>query len=53
MKDFERIKKLKENADIAKDRLIQIESDLKEIGAIREAKSLSTIIGRLEYWQNK
>lgn len=52
-KDIEEIRRLKLNADTAKDRLISIASDLESVGAVRESKTLYTIIGKLEYWQNK
>lgn len=52
-KDFEKIERLKSSANVAKDRLISIVSDLESIGAIRESKSLYTIVGNLEAWQNK
>ena len=35
-----------------KDTLMRIADDLYEVGAIRKAKSLETIIMRLETWQN-
>lgn len=40
-------------ANVAKERLIEILDKLYEVGAIRKAKSLDTIIGKLEMWQNK
>lgn len=39
-------------ANTAKDRLISIMHDLEEIGAVRKANSLGTIIGNLERWQH-
>ena len=33
--------------------LMAIEDSLREVGANREANGLSTIIARLEAWQNK
>ena len=53
MDKIDEIYRAKNEANAAKDRLISIEWKLREIGAIREANSLSTIIGRLETWQNK
>lgn len=44
---------LKEEANVAKNRLMLIENELREIGAVRDANSLSTIIEKLEIWQNK
>ena len=49
----EQVENLKSDAESAKMRLVSIESQLREIGALREANSLSTIIGKLELWQNK
>lgn len=49
----EQIEELKEEANVAKDRLIKIMYELEDIGAIREARSLETIIEKLEIWQNK
>lgn len=47
------IHQAKSDANTAKDRLISIEYELRDIGAIREANTLSTIICKLETWQNK
>lgn len=44
---------IKSSAEEAKSRLMRIEDELRSIGANREANSLSTIIGRLEDWQNR
>lgn len=52
-KDYDEIREMKLSANTAKERLINIQSRLEEAGAIREAKSLGTIIGNLEAWQNK
>ena len=49
----ETIMALKSEANVAKNRLMLIENDLREIGAKREANSLSTLIEKLEIWQNK
>lgn len=49
----EQVDRLKNEANNAKDRLISILYELEEIGAIREAQTLGTIIGKLETWQNK
>ena len=50
---IERIEYLKHKANHAKDELIFIADRLYEEGATGEAKSLETIIGKLEAWQNK
>ena len=39
-------------ANEAKDRLIRLESDLRDAGFTRKANTLSTIIRNLEHWQN-
>lgn len=52
-KNYEEIEQLKSEASVAKERLMQIADKLYNEGAIREAKSLETIIGKLEEWQNK
>ena len=53
MKDMEFLRQKQSDASVAKERLIQIMSALEEEGFIRQAKSLSTIIWKLEVWQNK
>ena len=50
---FVEVNTLKSEANVAKDRLILIENKLREIGANREANSLSTLIEKLEIGQNK
>ena len=40
-------------ANSAKAQLIHIMDELEEAGAISKAKSLGTIIEKLENWQNK
>lgn len=52
-KNYEEIEHLKSEASSPKDRLLEITSSLYDAGAIREAKSLETIIAKLEEWQNK
>ena len=52
-RDLECIASFKLEANSAKDKLIAIEDGLREMGAAKEANSLSTIIARLEAWQNK
>lgn len=49
----EDIGKIKSDVNPAKDRLIRIMYELEDLGAIREAHSLETIIEKLEIWQNK
>ena len=51
-KSFE-IAELKSETNVAKERLMRIADELREIGANREAGSLETIIEKLEIWQNK
>jgi len=46
------IEKLTGEANTAKNRLMKIRDELEELGAIRKAKSLGVIIGKLEHWQN-
>ena len=53
MNKKEIIENCKYEANSAKNRLIHIMSELIEAKAFREAKSLGTIIGKLETWQNK
>ena len=53
MADKERIESLKSDANSAKERLMNIAQELYQERAIREAKSLETIIAKLEAWQNK
>lgn len=47
------VEHIKSEASSPKSRLIQLHSELMDIGAVREANSLGTIIGRLEEWQNR
>ncbi len=44
---------IKNEACTPKSRLIELAYKLEEIGAIREKKSLESIIWKLELWQNK
>ena len=53
VRKFVEVQTLKGDANVAKDRLMMIEDKLREIGAVRDANSLSTIIEKLEIWQNK
>lgn len=47
------IQRIKNDINSRKSDLINFMFQLEEIGAIREAKSLGTIISKLEEWQNK
>lgn len=47
------VMQIKNDVNTAKDRLIRIEYELRELKAIREANTLSKIIEKLEIWQNK
>lgn len=49
-KDVER---LKSEANTAKEKLMRISNELWELKDFRDAKSLMTIIEKLEIWQNK
>ena len=44
---------LKNEACTPKSRLMELAYRLEELGAIREAHSLESIIWKLEIWQNK
>lgn len=44
---------LKNEACTPKSRLMELAMKLDEIGAAREARSLESIIWKLEIWQNK
>lgn len=46
------IAELQTEANSPKERLMRIADELREIGAIRKANSLETIIEKLEIWQN-
>lgn len=52
MRDYEDLYKAQQDAEWAKERLINIMYKLEEAGFVRKAKSLGTIIGNLETWQN-
>ena len=49
----EEIRRANDDANSAKERLMEIEARLWEAGAVRKAKSLGTIIAKLEEWQHK
>lgn len=53
MKNMNFLREKQSDANAAKDKLIDIMHDLEEEGFIRQAKSLETIIIKLEIWQNK
>lgn len=44
---------IKNEACTPKSRLMELAGKLDEIGAAREARSLESIIWKLEIWQNK
>ena len=48
-----KINAMKAEANEPKMHLIRIRNELEEIGAIRQAVSLDTIIAKLEAWQNR
>jgi len=47
------IMRLKSEANTAKNRLGDIAGRLEELGAVRESKSLMTLIYKIEAWQHK
>lgn len=47
------IARLKMEANVAKGRLGDIANRLDELGAVRESKSLMTLIYKIEAWQHK
>jgi hypothetical protein len=51
--DREEIKCLQSEANTPKNKLMDIMRQLERAGAIRQANSLGTIIGKLEAWQRK
>lgn len=53
MDKHEIVMEAQSEANMAKERLMRIADKLYEAGAIRQAKSLETIIKKLEIWQNK
>ena len=53
MRDISEIERLKDDATPAKERLMDIAQKLEEAGGVREAKSLWTLIEKLEMWQNR
>ena len=52
MNKHEAIREAQDEANVAKERLMRIADSLYEAGAIRQAKSLETIIEKLEIWQH-
>ena len=48
-----KINVIQAEANEPKMHLVRLRFELEEIGAVRQAKSLDTIIARLEAWQNK
>lgn len=53
MRNRDEIERIKSEVNPAKERLMRAADELREIGAVREANTLETIIERLEIWQNK
>ena len=53
MKDYAEIERAIADANLAKDRLYDIVCRLEELGEIRKAKSLMTLIYKIEEWQTK
>ena len=53
MRDIPEIERLKDDATPAKERLMIIAQKLEEAGGVREAKSLWTLVEKLEKWQNR
>lgn len=49
----EEVRRIKENVNPAKDRLISALNELEALGKKREAKTLENIIIKLEVWQNR
>lgn len=47
------VEHIKKEACTPKSRLMELAYKLEEVGAIREQKSLESIIWKLEVWQNK
>ena len=47
------INHIKSEASTPKSRLMELAYKLEEVGAVREQKSLESIIWKLELWQNK
>lgn len=52
-RDYDAVKALKREANVAKERLMRIEQELRSAGAVREANGISAIIVRIEVWQNR
>ena len=48
-----KIENIKSGINTTKERLMKAADELREIGAVREASTLETIILKLEIWQNK
>lgn len=52
MKDPRVMKEQVRRVDCIKDELFKIVGELEETGFTQKAKSLHTLIGKLEYWQH-
>ena len=51
-KKMEAIEQAQYDANSPKENLMRIVDELYEVGAIRKAKSLETIVEKLEIWQH-
>lgn len=51
-KKREAIEQAQHDVNCAKERLMKVMDELEDAGAIRKAKSLGTIIEKLEIWQH-
>ena len=49
----DKFERLKGEANVAKDRLANIASQLEELGYIRKSRSLMKIVFDIEEWQNR
>ena len=52
-RDNQRIGELKQDANVAKERLMDILNELYLAGGLREARGLASVIEKLEAWQNR
>ena len=53
MKDYEKLQKLLNEANEAKDRLARVAEKLEEEGFSRKAQSCMTLVYKIEEWQNR
>ncbi len=49
----DKIESLKSDCNSPKEKLMSIQNQLNEIGAVKEAEQLDKIIIKLEVWQNR